>query len=70
MILPALFLSGNTICHVGRKKDGWRIHYRRIGQLYEQLEAPTEADDRAKMLMYLLENKLVADNDFVPPKRD
>ena len=42
-----------------KEDDGWRIHYGRIGQLYEQLEAPTEADARAKMLIYLLENKLI-----------
>jgi hypothetical protein len=43
-----------------KEEDGWRIHYGRVGMLYHQIEEPTEADARAKMLIYLIEEKLIA----------
>ena len=39
-----------VICHVNTKKYGWH---------HEKKCADTEADARAKMLIYLLENKLI-----------
>jgi hypothetical protein len=39
--------------------DQWYVSYRADRDFREFLEADTEADARAKMLIYLLENKLI-----------
>lgn len=50
--------------YVIKKDDGWYVSYRYeypkhdYASIYVE-EAPTEADARAKMLIYLIENKLI-----------
>ena len=49
----------STLQILKREKGGWIIHYSNKFSKIHQENADTEANARAKMLIYLLENKLI-----------
>lgn len=48
-----------TILVIGHLHDGWTLQYRLHNSIVHEIRDPKEADARAKLLIYLLENKLV-----------
>ena len=62
-MLPAVVNNYGWRVKKTEKKDKWEIKYRKLKNgemtILRQNIADTEADSRAKMLVYLLENKLI-----------
>lgn len=50
---------GTSVVSEKGGNDGWECNYASDGIQYMEFEADTEADARAKMLIYLLENKFI-----------
>ncbi len=53
-------LPKNEWTTTGSTSDRWIVEYHDFNSQGKVVEAPTEADARAKMLIYLIENKLIS----------
>lgn len=54
------YLQSNKDRTISSKKVFWNVYYRTVDGIYiHKVTADTEANARAKMLIYLLENKLI-----------
>lgn len=49
------YVNGEGWIQMSKNSDGWHVRYHRVKAVNE----PTEADARAKMLVYLIENNLI-----------
>jgi hypothetical protein len=61
-MLPEAFLWDGTTqvgLYCGKYTEGWHVYYKAAGKRIHYEDGRTEADARARMLIYLLEQKLI-----------